>query len=74
MESDREAWWNLLLVQELLIPTYTLAIVTHAMLFRFVASSTGSIECPGAYAMCRVIIRFAIETINLQYKQLSTFL
>ena len=51
MESDREAWWNLLLVQELLIPTYALAIVTHAMLFRFVASSTGSIECPGAYAM-----------------------
>ena len=51
MESDREAWWNLLLVQELLIPTYALAIVTHAMLFRFVASGTGSIECPGAYAM-----------------------
>ena len=63
MESDREAWWNLLLVQELLIPTYALAIVTHAMLFRFVAF--GSIEWPGVYSMCRVIIRSAIETINL---------
>ena len=51
MESDREAWWNLLLVRELLIPTYALAVVTHAMLFRFVAAGAGSVECPGAYAM-----------------------
>ena len=49
-ESDREAWWNLLLVRELLIPTYGLAIVINTMLFRFVASP-GSVECPGAYAM-----------------------
>ena len=55
-----------LLVQELLIPTYALqlATVTHAICAVHICPS-GSIESPGVYSMCHVIIKSAIETINL---------